>query len=510
MQWFALFAPELPLRAALGGDGLHTALADAPIVVSDGPEARPTLRAYNDVAARDGVMPGMGVGQARALCRTLTVLPRQCPTEDALLQAIATIALQWTPMVCIEPDRERHCVLMEVSASVKLFGGLRALAQALNDTFAAAIQRARFGAVYMGLAPTPLAAELFARLRASGLKSIVCLPHQSVEKAMAHVPITIVPWAQHAIAQFHALGLQALSEIIALPRAGVTKRFGADFYKQLDRCIARAPDPRIPFIPAAQFLFRLECAAPLEEGPHLLCGVEHALAALHDWLRARASGTRGFTVTLLHSRERESAYPVTLSELSCDPVRWRVLLIEHFQRKAVGEAVHAIRIQCDRPEPLANESKYLFAHTEIAAPDWAALIDRLHARLGTQAVYGLRLGADHRPELASTQQPIGATDAPYLRRSLSDFQAKTQPPRPTFLLQRPRALFLRDGQPSYQGALTLLSAPERIQSGWWDDAPVERDYFVARNEEGTLCWIFLALNEAHAESGAWYLHGFFC
>jgi protein ImuB len=506
VQWFALFAPELPLRAALGGDGLHTALAEAPIVISDGPEARPTLRACNEAAARDGVMPGMGVGQARALCRALTVLPRQCAVEDALLQAIALIALQWTPMVCIEPDRERHCVLLEVSASVKLFGGLRALAQALNSAFAAALQRARFGAVYMGLAPTPLAAELFARLRASRLKSMVCLPHQSVEKAMAHVPITIVPWAQAYVAQFHTLGLQTLSEIIALPRAGVAKRFGADFCKQLDRCIARAPDPRIPYLPAAQFSHRLECVSPLEEGPHLLCGVEHALATLHDWLRARASGTRAFTLTLVHSRERNSEYPVALSELSCDPARWRVLLIEHFQRRAVGEAVHAILLHCALPEPLASDSKSLFANTETAAPDWAALIDRLHARLGTQAVYGLRLGADHRPEFASAQRVIGAEESLYLRRSLTSFQVKTHSARPGFLLQRPRALFLRDGQPSYQGPLTLLSAPERIQSGWWDDAPVERDYFVARNEEGTLCWIFLALNEP----GAWYLHGFFC
>jgi hypothetical protein len=142
MQWFALFAPELPLLAALGGEGINTALGCSPVVVSDGPETRPTLRACNDAAAREGVMPGMGVGQARALCHALTVLPRQCAVEEDLLRAIATLALQFTPMVCIEPDRERHCVVLEVSASVKLFGGLRALAQSLVQQLAAPMQRA--------------------------------------------------------------------------------------------------------------------------------------------------------------------------------------------------------------------------------------------------------------------------------------------------------------------------------------------------------------------------------
>ena len=171
----------------------------------------------------------------------------------------------------------------------------------------------------------------------------------------------------------------------------------------------------------------------------------------------------------------------------------------------MGEAVHAIVLDCTAPEPLASDNQSLFTNNQTAAPDWAKLIDRLHARLGAHAVYGLRVGADHRPEFASAQQEISTQN---LRRKNSTFPAlspEKTPPRPSFLLPRPRALFLRDGAPSYHGPLTLLSPPERIQSGWWDDAPVERDYFLARNQEGTLCWIFRALNEP----GAWYLHGFF-
>ncbi len=505
MQWFALFAPELPLLAALGGDGINTALAQSPVVVSDGSETRPTLRACNVAATNEGVLPSMGVGQARALCHTLTVLPRQCAVEDDLLRAIATLALQFTPMVCIEPDRERHCVVLEVEASVKLFGGLRALAQSLSAQLAASAQRARFGPVYVGLAPTPLAAELLARLRASGARSIVCLPHQNMVNAMAHVPITLVPWLAQHLSALHTLGLHSLREVIALPREGFAKRFGAEVLTRIDRCVGRAPDPRLAYVPPAHWRTRVDCITALEEGPHLLVGIEQTLAALHDWLRARASGTRAFTLTLVHSRERKSDYPVTLSELSCDPSRWRVLLVEHFQRRAVGEAVHAIILECTQPEPLAGDNKTLFTQSETSDPDWGKLIDRLHARLGARAVYGLRLGADHRPELASAQQSVNEE---YLRRKtglFSTLSPEKSAPRPNFLLPRPRALFLRDGAPSYHGPLTLLSPPERIQSGWWDDAPVERDYFLARNEEGTLCWIFRALNEP----GNWYLHGFF-
>jgi protein ImuB len=58
--------------------------------------------------------------------------------------------------------------------------------------------------------------------------------------------------------------------------------------------------------------------------------------------------------------------------------------------------------------------------------------------------------------------------------------------------------------------LTLLTGPERIESGWWDfSSParrsVFRDYFVARNTRGQTLWVFREL----AAPCGWYLHGFF-
>jgi protein ImuB len=51
----------------------------------------------------------------------------------------------------------------------------------------------------------------------------------------------------------------------------------------------------------------------------------------------------------------------------------------------------------------------------------------------------------------------------------------------------------------------LRSGPERIESGWWDNAHVARDYYVAANPRNQLCWIFRELDG----SRGWYLHGLF-
>jgi protein ImuB len=507
MLWIALFAPELPLHAACGGVGTQQSLSDTPIAVSDGPDTRPHLRACNALAHAMGVREMMSVSQARALSGTLTVLPRAVAGERQLLEALTHFALAFTPMVCIEPDLERHCVLLEISASLKLFGGLRTLTRQLIMPLTQERRNVqRFGRVFAGLAPTPLAAEAFARHRATGARAILCLPQQDLLRALAPLPLTALAWLVAYVDTFHALGLHDLGQALALPRDGFAKRFGTHTLTLLDRCVARAPDPRTPFVPTAQFSLKVDCVLPLNEGPHLLCGIEQTLYALHDWLRARARGTRAFTVSLLHSRERVSEYPVTLSELSCDPQRWRVLLIEHFQRKPVDEPVHAIAIKCLESEPLTNSNQSLLAQTETAPESWQALLDRLHARLGPQAVYGLRACADHRPEVASAAVYAESKPEQVLRRSVDKKQEYTSHTlRPFFLLPRPRALVTHEGMPSYHGALCLLTPPERIQTGWWDDKPVARDYFVARNAQGTLCWIFLSLNEPDT----WFLHGFF-
>ena len=66
--------------------------------------------------------------------------------------------------------------------------------------------------------------------------------------------------------------------------------------------------------------------------------------------------------------------------------------------------------------------------------------------------------------------------------------------RPLWLLEKPR--------PLGEGEFVLLAGPERIESGWWDGAEAQRDYFIARTGESSLAWIY-------REQGGWFMHGFF-
>ena len=67
----------------------------------------------------------------------------------------------------------------------------------------------------------------------------------------------------------------------------------------------------------------------------------------------------------------------------------------------------------------------------------------------------------------------------------------------------------RQHKPFYQSPLQLLAGPERIEAGWWDDAPATRDYFVAQNDKHVLLWIFRLRTVDESAGSGWFLHGFF-
>jgi protein ImuB len=82
-------------------------------------------------------------------------------------------------------------------------------------------------------------------------------------------------------------------------------------------------------------------------------------------------------------------------------------------------------------------------------------------------------------------------------------------PRPLWLLPEPIPLAEQQHRPVYGTPLTLLSGPERIESGWWDNQWAERDYFIARDEQHALLWIFRPRVPDAAVRDRWYLHGKF-
>ncbi|HSD62105.1 MAG TPA: DNA polymerase Y family protein, partial [Burkholderiales bacterium] len=177
-----------------------------------------------------------------------------------------------------------------------------------------------------------------------------------------------------------------------------------------------------------------------------------------------------------------------------DPERILALLRERLATVQLPGRVEGMVLAAEETAGLATRSLSFFPDAEGAGESRAALVERLRARLGEEAVQGLVPFPDARPELAWACAQPGTRGA-----------AATSHPRPAWLLAVPRALAARGGRPWLDGPIELLAGPERIESGWWDGRDVARDYFLARDGHGARLWVF----RERRERGGWYLHGVF-
>jgi protein ImuB len=156
--------------------------------------------------------------------------------------------------------------------------------------------------------------------------------------------------------------------------------------------------------------------------------------------------------------------------------------------------VESLILSADETAQLIPRNFSLFGDRSRMREDCLQLVERLQARLGMEAVNGLALYPDHRPELAWRAVEPGA-----------ESPSAAFPPRPLWLLARPRPLAVREHTPWLEGPLALHAGPERIESGWWDGADMDRDYFVAQAPSGPRFWVF----RERSGQDRWFVHGIF-
>lgn len=493
MLWIAMLLPELPLQVSHRG-----LLPDLPLVVCDHHAQRPLVLCTNPPARQAGIVPGMAVAAARALAGGLIVQMQDPAREQAALHALAGWAMQFTPTVALEPDG----VLLEVQPSLRLFGGLARLGRRLEQG------AAQLGfTVSISVAPTPLAARLFAlaRLSQPALRGCTALPRLAAK--LAPLPLALFDWPNgsgETVATLVQLGVTTIGQLRDLPRDGVIRRFGRQPLDDLDRADGSVPDPRVAFTPPPRFYSRIELAAELDRLDWILLPVQQLLAELEGCLRARQHGTQALRLVFEQGRDRQFTVDMALGAPGCSADDFVRLVRERLDRCVLEAPVQAIALAVDALQPYAPTNRSLVADAASQSLAWQQLCDRLTARLPAEQMYRLTVGNDHRPERASCRHADLQSIARRPTTSQTMVVDTVSSPRPTWLLPSPRPLPVAGGQPQFDGHLTLLTEPERIEAGWWDDHPVSRDYYVARNPRGQLCWVY----RDHV-AGHWYLHGLF-
>lgn len=479
MLWLALRLPRLVLevlsrgRAPFESDRVPWAIADAGRVLACDAQAEAL-----------GVRPGIGLAAAWALASQLRVWPSNPAAENEALQGVAAWMCRFTPRVSLQaPDG----VLAEIEGSLRLFHGLSAI-----------LEQVRAGIEQMGLTPVLAVAPTAqgAWWLASAGRETMVLDLASLEMALAMLPVGVACDRSDAISSLHNIGVRTIGELHSLPREGVAQRFGQALLDRLEQALGRTPEPRKFFAPPTHFTAKLEFPGEVTHSEEVLFAARRLLVQLEGLLASRQAAVRRFVLILLHGSENPTVLNIGLASPGREAERFVQLLRERLAACRLARPIAAIRIEVKNFVYVPKKTVDIFDDSRVEDEAWDRLLERLRARLGGETVHCVDLSFDHRPERAWRALAIGE------RPLRGDGNVRV---RPLWLVDPPCRLKDEEGVPHNGGPLELLAGPERIESGWWDDEEIARDYFIARRSNAALLWIF----RERGMGGGWYLHGVF-
>jgi protein ImuB len=500
--WFCIYLPALPLEA-LGG-------ADEPKAVFEELKGIRKILLTNAEARSAGIRPGLSINAALALLPTLCLEERTPQREVQALQELAGWAEKFTSFVCIEAP---SLLLLEIAGSLQLFGGLKALRQRIVS----GLNSQGFSAA-TAIAPTPLAATWLAR---AGRK-VCILDARNLSGKLGPLPLSCLDWPDSVTESLRGMGVSCIGEALRLPRQGFAKRFGAARLLEIDRALGRLPDPRVNYRAPERFSADYDLQEEQSDSELLLHACRELLLKLEGFLLTRQMAVQHVLLVFFHLQG-----PATHLALGCVQAdravqHWFDLLKIKFDRLKLPAPVIAIQLRAGRTQAFSAETDILPFNQRAKRYNKlsiAHLAERLSARIGDESVHGITMVAEHRPQYAWRRQWV-CGDVPHCANvpgqrtghepstSLQELQRHNSLVlrRPLWMLAEPRPLVTEAGLPVCEGILRLLDGPERLETGWWDDDGIARDYFVACNPQGVHLWIY---RDRKKEGGLWFLHGMF-
>jgi protein ImuB len=476
--WLCLDFHRLPLQVFPDGE------TAGPLAVMEGESGGARIHQCDTQAARAGLRPGLPLNAALALCPALTVRERAPIRERAALERLAAWSCQYTDLVSIETP---HRLLLEVRGSLKLFGGLAALCKQVR----ADAGTLRYTAA-LAVAPTARAALWLCDARQSAIVTEEAL----LAGRLGELPLACTGWPADVCERLDAMGILTVGDCLRLPREGFARRLGPGRLKELDEALGRRAETRRRFDIPPVYHGELELLAETLDQVRLCRAMERLLDELQGFLRGLQKGVQQPLFGFRHEHGWQRL-TLGLAEPTADAAFLAGLLAERLERYRLDKPVTDLSLDSGPLADLPGRPQGLFADPDGRRRDEDSgrrLVDRLRARLGRDAVSGLCLLPEHRPEAAWRLVEPGTSS-----------KGEGDTGRPFWLLEEPRPLSCRDGAPWLEGPLEMKIGPERIETGWWDGSDVARDYYTASTAAGPWVWVYRERRPPHR----WFLHGVF-
>ncbi len=452
--------------------------------------------------------------------------------------------------------------MLEIGGCAHLYGGEAGLLSTLSrllgrDTIAHQV----------ALAGTPGAASALAR---SG--SGVILPTGEEKSGLSDLPVMALRLSEEAETLLRRFGLTRIGQLYGIDRKALARRFrSAQFCDavllRLDQALGERAEALIPLRPPPAHTARLNCPEPIQTIEAIKIGLEQLAEELCQTLSTRGEGARAFCLLAFRADGTLDMTTITLARPARNPVHILRLFTEKLDKINPGFGIDLLLLEARRTGAMETSAVALsgdLAASDTDAAALAALVDRITAKLGENAVTMTDFEESHLPERAEQHVAFHV-------RAKTPEQRPSRSPRPIRFLTPPERIEVLaqvpDGPPKRfvwrRLARKVIKAdgPERISPEWWrhsappslakvdaktqrkwlapkldpradaglivaitsdlkqpeeDSQPVKtlprtRDYYRIEDEQGRRYWVFRKglYGDNRGLAPDWYVHGMF-
>jgi protein ImuB len=428
------------------------------------------------------------------------------------LQRLAHWCRRYSPLVGLEESIAPDSLLLDVTGCAHLFGGEERMARQIAHD----LHRGGW-TCHIAIADTIGAAWAIARHRPRHAdQQSAIIPTGKQADALRPLPVAALRISAGNAEVLNDLGIETISQLMTLSRKTLPSRFGPEILRRLDQALGHIPEFVVPERPQEPLVAQWGCEAPIEDRLTLETVLQQLLSRLIRRLQSRNEGILQFLVELHVPHQEAAQFSVGLMQPTLRDKRLLELLRLQLERVSLAGGVDQLTVRVTRTAPLDVEQAELFETSECRTGrrDLDLLFDRLSNRLGHEAVLRSKLHPDFDPERAVEYSTLVGKDHVERKLTAEHPLDRGACSRPLRLFRRPFPVVvwsivpngppIRLRGPHGDQEIVYCDGPERIETGWWREGPLRRDYFRVDTERGQRLWLFQSRDE-----GSWFVHGTF-
>ncbi|PPR15745.1 MAG: hypothetical protein CFH37_01404 [Alphaproteobacteria bacterium MarineAlpha9_Bin7] len=449
----------------------------------------------------------MTLTDACALVPTLKIVADNSIFAAKAIAKLADWATRFTPWVAINGT---DGLWLDITGCSDLFGGEGALLDRLRQGLA------RFNiTAHVAVADTAGAAWAMTHFTTND-----GIPPSKNRASLTPLPVAALRLEASIVKNLELMGLSHIGDLLSLPRASLSERFGDKLLVRLDQALGVIPEPISPRRPTSTFIVRHAYTEPVTVVASIAHTLDHLLLKLCRLLKKRRRGVRQAVLSLFQANDTVQRIAIGTNRKVQEPKPLAALFTEHLKSFSFclkdGSGIEIVMLAAtvtEHLEPTQLPLKATEAHSRSSDNNHMLvdLVDRLTNRLAGGTVARFTPHQSHVPERAvqictSITQHLSASWPINLPRPIHLFTPPIPIEAVAMIPDNPPILF-RWQKRTHRVA--NASGPERIMGEWWRGDRWTRDYYQIEDMAGARFWLYREGLYRDTVNPRWWLHGLF-